>query len=269
MLVFIDESYDRDESGCIHHALAGFGVPEAQYRRLVAVVHQIKERYFESADELSSEQRAELRTRRIACSGEPRLTELKASKLLTGKAARFHEATGQAQTILLVEELLDEVFRLDGVVFGVLSEPRHVNEIQNPGPFLPLQLRSLMERVELWMAESHPDQHASLIFDAIDNRTSRELNTRTSDFLYRHQEGRKMRHIVPTPFWVDSSSTPGSQVEDIIAHVLMNSMLPETRRKPLASVWRRVNGMMFTSQDGRVRGIRRLKKKQQAGALAR
>jgi hypothetical protein len=266
MLVFIDESYDKVGSGPISHALAGFGIPEGRYRKLVAVVHQIKERYFESAEGISREHLAELRTRRIACSGEPRRAELKGSKLLTLKAAQFHQQTGKAQSILLVEELLDKVFDLDGVVFGVLSEPSHVDEIQKPGQLLPLQLRTLMERVEMWMVESYPDYHASLVFDAIDNRTSRDLNSCTSDFLFRHQEGRRMRHIVPTPFWVDSDSTPGSQVADIIAHVLMNSMLPEARRKPLGSVWRRVSGMMFTSQDGRTRGIRRLKKKQQTGA---
>lgn len=255
-----------DDAGRIHHALAGFGIHESQYRKLVAVVHQIKERYFESAEGMTSEQRAELRTRRIACSGEPRRAELKATKLLTVKAARLHQRTGLAQSILLVEDLLDEVFRLDGVVFGVLSEPSHVDEIQRPGQLLPLQLRALMERVELWMDESHPDDHAVLVFDAIDSRTSRELNACTSDFLYRHQEGRRMRHIVPTPFWVDSDSTPGSQVADIIAHVLMNSMLPEARRKPLGSVWRRVSAMMFASQDGKTHGIRRLKRKQQTGA---
>lgn len=266
MLVFVDESYDRDPSGRIHHALAGFGIPEAQYRRLVTAVHQLKERHFESADGLTGEQLAELRTRRIACSGEPKRAELKASKLLTAKAANYHLSTGQAQSMLLVEELLDEVIRLEGVVFGILSEPDSVNQIQNPGGLLPLQLRALIERVDTWMAESFPSGHAILVFDAIDNRTSRELNGCVSDFLFRHAEGKRMRRVVPTPFWVDSDSTPGSQVADIIAHVLMNSMLPPDRRKQLGSVWRRVNGMMFTSQDGRVRGIRRLRKKQQTGA---
>lgn len=266
MIVFIDESYDRDSKGNILHALAGFGIPEAEYRRLVATVHQVKEKYFESAAGLTSQQLAELRTRRIACSGEPRRAELKASKLLTKKAAQFHIETERAQSILLVEELLDQVFQLGGTVFGILSEPDHVDQIQKPGQFLPLQLRALMERVEIWMSEDYPQEYASLVFDAIDNQTSRDLNTCVSDFLFRSSEGRRMRHIVPTPFWVDSDSTPGSQVADIIAHVLMNSMLPEARRKPLGSVWRRVNGMMFASQDGRTRGIRRLRRKQQTGA---
>lgn len=266
MLVFVDESYDIDCSERIHHALAGFGIRESEYRKLVTVVHQLKERSFESAEGMTSEQRAELRTRRIACSGEPRRAELKATKLLTRKAAAYHAETGKAQSILLVENLLDEVLHLGGVVFGVLSEPEHVGQIQNPGGFLPLQLRALMERVEAWIAESSPDQHAVLVFDAINNQTSRELNTCVSDFLFRHAEGKRMRHLVPTPFWVDSSSTPGSQVADIIAHVLMNSMLPEDRRKSLSSVWRKVNSMSFVSEDGRIRGIRRLKRKQQTGA---
>lgn len=266
MLVFIDESYHRDPSGRIHHALAGFGVAEGNYRRLVAGMHQIKERYFESATNLTSEQLAELRTRRIACAGEPRRAEIKASKLLTMKAAQFHLETGRAHGVLLVEELLDLVYQLGGVVFGVLSEPANLDEIQRPEILLPLQLRALIERVQVWMAESEPNSFASLIFDAIDSRTSQNLNSCVSDFLFRHADGKRMRQIVPTPFWVDSNSTPGAQVADIIAHALMNSMLPDFRRKPLNSIWRRVNGMMFTSQDGRVRGIRRLRRRQQTGA---
>ncbi|GMV89245.1 MAG: hypothetical protein AMXMBFR81_21760 [Chthonomonas sp.] len=268
MLVFIDESYKQDDSGRIHHALAGFGIQEAQYRKLVAIVHQIKEKYFESADGLSREQLTELRTLRIACSGEPRRAELKASKLLTDKAAEFHIKTGRAQSIMLVEELLDQVQSLDGVVFGVLSEPEHVDQIQKPGQFLPIQLRALMERVELWMRESHPQGYANLVLDAINDRTSRELNTCTSDYLFRSKDGRGMRHIVPTLFWVDSDSTPGSQVADIMAHVLMNSMLPEEQRKPLGTIWRKVSGMMFQSEDGRTRGIRRIRKRATGGSVA-
>lgn len=268
MLVFIDESYDRDSNGNYHHALAGFGILEANYRNLVVAVHQIKERYFENAEGISGDQLAELRTRRIACSGEPRRAELKATKLLTKKSANFHLQTGKAQSILLVEELLEQVMREQGVVFGVLSEPQHVDDIQNPGPMLPVQLRYLMERVESWMDESYSDQHASLIFDAINSRTSRDLNTCISDFLFRHAAGKRIRHIVTTPFWVDSDSTPGSQVADIIAHVLMNSMLANERRKPLGTIWRRVHGMMYVSRDGRTRGIRRIKKKTTDGSVA-
>lgn len=266
MLVFIDESYDKAADGTIRHALAGFGIAEADYRSLVVAVHQIKERYFTKADGLSTADLAELRKTKIACSGEPRRAELKASKLLTRSAAIYHEQTGRAQSILLVEELLDQVFHLGGVVFGVLSEPDHVDQIQNPGGMLPLQLKALAERVEAWMAEDFPEEHAILVFDAIDNRTSQNLNRCMSDFLFRHSEGKRMRHLVPTPFWVDSEATPGSQVADIIAHVLMNSMLTIDRRKPLGSVWRRVSGMQFNSQTTPIRGIRRLKKKQQTGA---
>lgn len=59
-------------------------------------------------------------------------------------------------------------------------------------------------------------------------------------------------------FWVDSSTTAGSQVADIIAHVLMNSMRPATRRKNLQELWRKVAALEFRSVDMRTRGIRKL-----------
>jgi hypothetical protein len=266
MLVFIDESYSQDAEGRTCHALAGFGIPEARYRSLLASLHKIKERHFSSADSMTSLEIAELRKSKIACSGEPRDAELKATKLLTRKAAEYHLKTGKAQSILLVEELLDNVFSLNGVVFGVLSHPDKIADIQNPATLLPIQYQVLLERVDLWLRESHADDHAILIFDSIDLQTSRLLNRCVGDFLFRHVGGQRMLNVVPTPFWVDSSSTPGSQVADIIAHVLMNSMFSSADRKPLESAWRRVAQMEFRGRDGRTRGIRRLKEKQQTGA---
>lgn len=265
MLIFIDESYSTSQTRPTVHALAGFAISESSYRRLVAVVHQLKERYFETADGLSEEALSELRTRRIACSGDPKSVELKATKLLTAKAAKFHLETKSAQSILLVEDLISHVLNLGGVVFGVISEPESINEIQSPGSHLPVQVRALLERVDLWMKEQHKDEHAALIFDAIHSRISADLNLCASDFLFRHREGQRMRNLVPTIFWVDSASSPGSQVADIIAHLLMSSALPSRERKPLTTPWSTLNRMSYFSEDGRTRSIRRLKKKQQEG----
>ena len=37
-----------------------------------------------------------------------------------------------------------------------------------------------------------------------------------------------MRCIFPSPFWVDSQSMAGAQIADLVAHILMDSMMPES-----------------------------------------
>ncbi len=260
MLVFIDESYTESSEGHLYHALAGFGIGEAEYRRLVAALYQLKLEFFEDARHMSREDRAQLRTTRIASAGDPRSAELKATKLLTAKAARYHEETGEAASLLLVEKLLSTVRELRGTVFGVLSEPPNLEPIQRPSESIPKQYRYLIERIDAWSQAEHAGDFCHLIFDQIDGKTSKQLNRTISDFLFRHGEGIKMKSIVPTPFWVDSDSTAGSQVADIIAHVLMNSMLPPSNRKPLSKIWDAVRALEFQDKNSRMRGIRRLRK---------
>ncbi len=268
MLVFIDESYSPLREDGVPYALAGFGVSEFNYRKLMAAIFQIKESYFEPAQGLSSEERKLLRASRIASKSHPHEQELKATKLLTRKAAEYHQQTGQAASILLVEELLAEAERLDCRVFGTLSHLQHMHEVLRPDGKLPDQLIRLIERVQCWMAEDHPDESAILVFDAIDSETSRTLNQSISDFLFRSRAGKEMTQIVPSPFWVASDATPGSQVADIIAHILMNSMLPKAERKQLDHLWSAVARMEFRSKNGSMRGIRSIRRKTTDGSDA-
>ena len=268
MLVFLDESYKRDKAGVLRHALAGFGIREQQYRRLMAALHQCKLEYFRSAAGLTPAEIHELRATRIVVAGPAEDAEVKAVKLLTAKQARHHAAHGDAPGILVVDRLLTALGALDATVFGVLSNGFTHEELHGAENYLPVHHQRLLERVDLWMREQYPDEAAIIVPDTVHHQIDWQLSKRIAHFLFRSNEGQRMRHLVPNPFWVDSSSTPGSQLADIIAHLLMNGMQPQQERKPLDQLWRKVVALEFRSVNLSTRGIRRINKKQQTGAKA-
>jgi hypothetical protein len=266
VLLFLDESYEKADGGGYRHAYAGFGVDEFRYRGLAAAVHQAKERYFIDGTSMTEEERKEARRCRILTSGPPEKAEVKATKLLTVKNARHHQEHGDAPGLLMAHSILDAVAQVDGTVFGVLSHPDDIRGLQQQAASLPLQFQRLLERVDLWMQEQRPREAAIIVLDEVSAGVDKHLSECMADFLYKSSAGRKMRHIVTHPFWVDSRTTAGSQVADIIAHLLMNSMRPAAEQKPLEDLWRKLCAREFRSHDGRTRGIRTIKRKQQAGA---
>ena len=270
MLVFLDESYDEpDGTGRIRHAYAGFGVDERQYRGLVAAVFQAKQRYFLRDMGMSDLERGEARKTHIITSDAPERAEMKATKLLTAKQAKHYAQFGTAPGIELSLQLLDALEQAQTTVFGILSYPNNLDEIQNPSSHLPLQFIRILERIEMWMKEQHPNQMAIVVPDTIHEGINMNLSEKIGDFLYRSPSGQKMRHIVVNPFWVDSRTTAGSQLADLIAHILMNSMRPTNTRKQLDELWRKVMALEFKSTDLETRGIRKIREQkiQQTGAL--
>jgi hypothetical protein len=267
VLVFLDESYEADDAGGLRHAYAGFGIDELQYRRLMAAVHQAKLRYFKQAGAMASEEIHATRATHIVTELAPEDAEIKATKLMTAKQANWHATHRNAPGILMVTDVLDSVASCDSTVFAVLSNPSDLRELRDREGHLPIQFCRLLERVESWMREEHPDRAAVIVPDTVHEGIDRQLSKRIADFLFRSDQGKRMRHLVPSPFWVDSHSTAGSQVADIIAHILMNGMRPASERKALDDLWRRVVSLEYRSVDGRTRGIRRVRK-QQTGAEA-
>ena len=75
-------------------------------------------------------------------------------------------------------------------------------------------------------------------------------------YLHRHATGKTLVRVVPAPFWIDSKTTAGSQVADIVAHTLMNSMMPPAERKPIEFLWQKVMALM--GGDGTYRTITKI-----------
>lgn len=146
----------------------------------------------------------------------------------------------------------------DATVFGVLCRPQTPNDVLDPPAQLPIEYIRLFERVEKWMSEVHPDGMVSIIPDNLNSINGR-FSKCLADFLFRAALGRSMRHLVVTPFWVDSSVTVGSQIADVVAYLLMQGMRSRNNRLPLYNFWRRLGSVEFRSQDGVTRGVRTIK----------
>ncbi len=259
LLIFLDESYEEDDSSRFRHAYAGFGVDESQYRRLVAAVFQAKLRFFVRDTGFTDEERRDARRTHIITSEAPERAEMKATKLLTAKQTEHYAEFGNAPGIELATQLLEVLDQTQATVFGILSFPTNLADIQSPQEHLPIQFIRLLERIEMWMREQHPDDMAIVVPDTIHEGININLSERIGDFLFRSASGQKLRHIVVNPFWVDSRTTAGSQLADLIAHILMNSMRPTKARKPIDALWRKVMALEFKSTDLQTRGIRKIR----------
>ena len=264
MIVFLDESYEKIDEGSFRHVYAGFGIGEKEYRSLMAAVHQCKLYYFVQDRGMTDQERADLRRTRIVTALPPELAEIKATKLLTDKHARHHQTYGNAPGLLMVEDLLESLSDAKAVIFAVLSEIDSVDDVQASATRLPLHYIRLLERIELWMREQHPDAAAIIVPDTVHDGIDRRLFQHMADYLFKSVAGKRMRHIVANPFWVDSQATTGSQLADVVAHVLLNNARPRVRQKPLDSLSRKLLEMEYRSLNLQTRGIRRIKRKQQA-----
>ena len=270
MLLFLDESYEEDEKGGFRFAYAGFAVDEQRYRGLVAAVYQAKHRYIaQVSSEMTPQERIDLGNTKLLDSNPPERAEIKANKLMGKRQVERFEKYGFAPGVALVEEWLRAMREADATVFGVLSYPQDTKDVLNPAERLPVEHIRLFERVEKWMAEQHEKEMVSVIPDTIDNYRQ-NMSSCLSDFLFRSHQGKAMRHIVVTPFWVDSSVTVGAQLADVVAYLIMNTMRPTEKQNRLVNLWRLMSAMEFHSIDGETCGIKTIRRKnQQAGANTR
>ena len=269
MLLFLDESYEKTGDGKYRMAYGGFAVDERKYRGLVAAVYQAKRRYVcVSPTGLSDTERIELAKTMIVQDVPLDRAELKSGKLMGLRQLRRMAEDGFSPGLALASSMLDALTESQATVFAVLSTPYKPGDILNPVGQIPVEYVRLFERVEQWMREEHSDGMVSVIPDNLDQCNSR-LSKCLADYFFRSPKGNSMRHLVVTPFWVDSSVTVGSQLADIIAYILMDAMRPRNEPSPLYKLWNRVGALEFRSLDGAMRGIRtcRLNKKPTGGGL--
>lgn len=256
MLFFIDESYKFDSIGDLHHVIAGIGIEEQRYRSLEAATHRIRRNWLVSRDGFAQEEVASMLATKLPVNGDPETFEFKGQDLLQQRRIDKYRELGSSPSISIVKELLQATKDCGATTFGVLSNPKNVDEILRSNGCPPQYIR-LLDRINNWMIDANPNQMAIPVFDNIHGGTNSHVSRQIGKYLYRHARGKKIRKIIPTPFWIDSSSTAGSQIADIVAHILMNSMLPSFERKQIEFLWQSVVGME-SSQFG-YRTITRLK----------
>ena len=78
----------------------------------------------------------------------------------------------------------------------------------------------LLERVDGMMQESYPDDMAVVAFDSQGEGADRNRALQFGNFLYGNPAGRAIQHVVDTPFFVNSQSTKGIQIADLLAYTI-------------------------------------------------
>ena len=260
MLVFVDESYYRIEDE-YYLAIAGYGVREEQYRPLAAAIHQAKLEYFISdsdVDFAAPGAKEETRKRKVIVSGDVETAELRAKKLLTPRMLQWQREGGNAPGYSLVKRVLGAAAEQGVVTFGTLSVVSDVVAVQAPVGVLSRQYAFLLERIQEYVAAELPGGSAVLILDTVGDGSDLCLNRAVSDFLFRSVKGKRFRQIVPTPFCVVSQNTPGAQLADIIAHCMVQAILPVEQRKGLDELTRLVYDLAHRDERGRLRSIYRI-----------
>ena len=261
MLLFFDESYERLSATEVLHVYAGFGISENKYRHLIARVHQLKQEFFLSSDNKSRDERDAQWKTHFLVRGVPEHAELKAVDLLSMTSLLHKQNVGFSAGFELSQRVLQVVRETGGTTFGVISFPRSIQSIQHDAPSLPLYLIAVLERVNLWMEEVFPTEQAVLVLDTVNSRTNPVISRHFTEYLLKSGTGKRMRNLVPTPFWVDSRTSVGSQAADLIAHVLMNSSREAPHRKEgLRPLWQEIMQMEFRSYNGSTHGVRKMRR---------
>jgi hypothetical protein len=258
MLVFVDESYDRDSTGTWHYALAGFGINEFRYRALQAAVYQLCMETFDVRENYEGDLWRDALSEKIITKSAPECIELKSSELLKpGNLRRF--GGEQSPHYRLVSGVLQKVFEYRGTTMGVILNPDHPDDVKDVANGCPRAYVRLIKVVAAWMAEEYEGQSVTLVMDTEHNGINLPLSRAIAQFMYRSAFGKRVQQVFPSPFWIDSQSMAGSQVADLVAHILMNAMKPEGERKKIQGLTSQIYGLSHRWQSRRGGTITRLR----------
>jgi hypothetical protein len=197
MLVYIDESgHPRPSDSSTRPVLLAACIKERDAGRLTRALYSMKATALASLELTRGEQ------------------EGHAIELLNRRALlKSPEKRAYAET------LFDFIRDSDVAIFAMVME-RPLRPLYEHETRLQPQFRWLLERIERFMERDYPHDFALPIFDGQDPRSNEKLSRRFTSFMARSSRGRAMQHIVPSPLFVDSSLTPGTQIADACAYVL-------------------------------------------------
>ena len=141
-----------------------------------------------------------------------------------GKASIFmnrQAITKHVQKRAYAEGFFEIVNDADVTVFAMVMERPSKAPYEGP-ELLQCHHRYLLDRIERFMSEEHPNSMALPIYDALDPTQTRIFAASFNSFMSRSNPGRAMQHVVPSPLFVDSALTPGIQIADRFAYALRN-----------------------------------------------
>ena len=113
-------------------------------------------------------------------------------------------------------------------VFGVIMQAPFEDPLEDDG-FLPDRFRYLVQRIQLLAEEK--DKMAVIMFDGSANLYG-GIGWQFNSFLYRSEEGRACDRITDAPSFVDSQTSAGIQIADMVASVVRQYQEAELFRTP-------------------------------------
>lgn len=168
-------------------------------------------------------------------------------------------------------EFIEEIFALcrlyDVKVFASIME-RPKDEILDVdvNPHIHDLYTYLMERVNRYIFEKYPERRAVFLFDSRDRMTNEKLAIIFTDFLYKTKTGWECKHILDTPFFVNSKVTPGIQIADLFAYTI-NQRFQKRGGKLMRKYYKEIKKIQFEweseeKEDFVLRGIKFIDKKE-------
>ncbi|RYG23927.1 DUF3800 domain-containing protein [bacterium] len=220
MLLFLDDSYERTEDRYLH-VLGGFAVSEAGHRILVAAVQRIKRERFVQERNLSPEEREAVWQDRFIVGADPREVELKASLLLSSSILKRRSSIA----LRIATEVLDALQMAKASVHYAVTTPKSL-----PSGLTPALLNALDS------AQRSYREPLQLVLDGSNPNADRALARRFTELMLSPEGEERYPTLSPTPFILDTHTSPGLQVADLVAHVLLHRNRPESARKPLSDL---------------------------------
>lgn len=189
MLVFIDESgHPHPNDAATRPVVVAACFSERDSRRISGRIHAVKR------DLLNRER-----------------MELKGVNLLNRRSYRR-----KPDYAGFLEEFFSSLLNLPITLFAVIME-NPFQDSGDSGDFLPNRFRYLVQRIELLAEEA--GEMATIMFDGHPNLYG-GLGWKFNGFLYRSEEGRSCSHITDAPSFVDSKTSAGIQIADMVASVI-------------------------------------------------
>ena len=190
MLVFIDESGNPHPNDRNYRpVVVAVCMEERQGRLIAGRIHSLKRDFL----------------------GRER-TELKGTRFINRRTFRR-----KPEYVSFLEEFFNTLLNLPLTVFAVIMQAPFEQKTSPEEVHLPNRFRFLTQRIELLAEEQ--DSMATIMFDGSAGLYG-GLGWQFNGFLYRSEEGRASTHITDVPSFVDSQTSAGIQIADMIASVI-------------------------------------------------
>lgn len=219
MLVFVDESYHAATDQNAKSTFSAVLIQERRYREFDMKLFDLKKHFWKVAN--------------------PYDMELKGRLLLSSRALNLPKNRD------FVEQFITLCKEVGAVFFAVVQDG--IFPLASESNKLPNLYRALVRRVNTFMADKYPDQHAVFFFDGIDHRTNQKIAISFNNFMYRHRWGQTSKNILPTPFFCDSEVSPGIQIADVLAYCVNQRY--GGRRGYLEDIFKQFRELSYNHED--------------------